>query len=95
MEEGFGNVVIEAMLSKVPVIISKRGGMQELVSNETGRTVELDDDFVKNLSNSIDALLDDEDLRNKLGKKAYEFAKGFSQEEYYKNYVQAVKNIRK
>ena len=94
-EEGFGNVVIEAMLSKVPVIISKRGGMQELVSNETGRTVELDDDFVKNLSNSIDALLDDEDLRNKLGKKAYEFVKGFSQEEYYKNYVQEVKNIRK
>ena len=92
-EEGFGNVVIEAMLSKIPVIISKRGGMQELVSENTGISVELDAEFVNNLSKAIDKLLSDDKLRKQLGKNAYTFAKDFSKENYYKNYCSVIKKL--
>ena len=86
-EEGFGNVVIEAMVCKLPVIISNRGGMKELVSEETGIKVDLNDNFVDELSYAIDNILSDETVMDSLSKNAYAFSKGFSEEKYYIDYT--------
>lgn len=51
-EEPFGRVIIEALSNKCPVIVSKHGGMPELVQNDYGRVFD-------EANNSLSELLND------------------------------------
>jgi glycosyltransferase involved in cell wall biosynthesis len=68
--EGFGIPIIEAGACKVPTVCSNRGGMPEVViHNETGLIVPPDDAAA--LAGAILQLLDDEQLRGRMGAAAY------------------------
>jgi glycosyltransferase involved in cell wall biosynthesis len=72
-EETFGLIVAEAMLMKVAVIGSNAGGVPEIISNrENGLLFETKNS--KDLSEKINILLNDSDLRNKLILNGYDYA---------------------
>ncbi len=64
--EGFGIVFLEAAACGVPSVAGRSGGSHEaVVDGETGYVVEPHD--VDGLRAAIRALVEDEDLRNRLG----------------------------
>jgi glycosyltransferase involved in cell wall biosynthesis len=65
----FGNVVIEAQASGLPVIVSDMGGPQELVENGVNGFVTKARD-VEDLACAITLLVSDAKRRTKIGQKA-------------------------
>lgn len=79
MEEGFGNVIIEAMAAKVCVIASKVGGIPEIIThNENGLLFDVDN--INLLSKLIIDVITNDNLRNKIAEKALETVNKFSKE---------------
>ena len=79
-KEGFGRVLVEAGAMKIPVVGSDVGGISEIiVPGETGFVVAPGD--VAALQTALSALLDDAQLREKMGEAGRERAlRDFSQE---------------
>ena len=75
--ESFGLVLIEALACGKPVIGSDVGGISEIINEDVGLLVNPND--VSSISNSIDKLVDNEDLRVSLSRNARNRAKDFSQ----------------
>ena len=89
-EETFGLIVAEAMLMKVAVIGSNAGGVPEIISNrENGLLFETKN--AKDLSEKINILLNDSDLRNKLILNGYNYAN--NQYAYYTHFDKLEKMI--
>src|SRR5205085_10890047 len=65
----FGNVVIEAQASGLPVIVSDLGGPKELVEDGVNGLVTKAHD-VKDVARAITLLVSDQDMRARMGKKA-------------------------
>jgi spore coat protein SA len=63
--ESFGMSLVEAMACETPVVATRVGGMQEIVTDETGVLVERNDP--RSLANAIIRLLDDDELRRAMG----------------------------
>jgi glycosyltransferase involved in cell wall biosynthesis len=82
--ESFGLVATEAMLSKKPVIASNIGGLKEIVvDNETGFL--FNHKNVVDLQRKIELLVQDNELRKKMGEKGHIRVKEhFSSEKYVK-----------
>ena len=71
----FGNVVLEAMSSGLPVIVTDKMGPKEMVSDgENGFISANDDEFERKLN----VLIGDKSLRQKMGAKAREYAQSRS-----------------
>jgi D-inositol-3-phosphate glycosyltransferase len=75
--ESFGMVALEAMACGTPVIASEVGGLAFLVRDgETGYRVE--DQNVSALAGKLSLLLEDLELRERLGQQAANYAQGFA-----------------
>jgi glycosyltransferase involved in cell wall biosynthesis len=69
--EPFGIVVLEAMATRCPVVVSAVGGLNEIVDQEaTGLKVPTDDPLA--LASAIERILKDNELRGRFVEKAYE-----------------------
>lgn len=68
-EEPFGVVTIEAMSMEKPVIAFSKGGIKEIITNQHNGIL-LDDSSQYILQKKIKELIDNPDLRTKLGKTA-------------------------
>lgn len=66
----FGNVIIEAQASGVPVIVSDAGGPKELVDETTGLVTKSHD--VEDFARAIRTLVSDPQRRRQMGEKARE-----------------------
>lgn len=76
LEEGFPNVFVEAMHFGLPIISTDVGGCKEIVrEGETGYLYEPRDEVA--LVNHLKQLKTDLELRNKLGKSAYDFSRQY------------------
>ena len=71
-EEGFGLAAVEAMLLKVPVIVSDIPGLNTVVTKETGRLFIPGDE--RDLADQILGILADEEERRLMIDRAYERA---------------------
>ena len=77
--ESFGMVALEAMACGTPVVASQVGGLAFLVQDgQTGFTVPVDDPQA--LADRLAELLDDHELRQRMGIQAAEFARQYSWE---------------
>ena len=65
----FGNVIIEAQASGVPVIVSDSGGPKELVEDQANGLVTKSHD-VEDFARAIRTLVNDPERRQQMGKKA-------------------------
>ena len=78
--EGFGRVTVEAMFSNLPLIVSNSGANTELVSDGLNGYVYKYGDYY-DLSNKIEELYINSDIRIRMGKTGFEIAKhNFTQE---------------
>ena len=70
--EATGGVILESYACKVPVVAAKAGGIPTvLIDNETGLLAEVGNSF--DFANKVEALIDNNLLRDKFIDKGYEF----------------------
>jgi len=72
--ESFGIVVVEGMISKKPVVASFLGGPSEIIENGKDGFL-FNPENVKELSNLMDLLVENPDLREKIALQGYKKAK--------------------
>ena len=81
--EGFGIPIIEALFSKVPVITTAGGVFPEAGGPSS---IYINPESEQELSNAIINLLENQDLRNEIIEKGYEFVQKFNDQAIAKNY---------
>ncbi len=88
--ESFGIVILEAMRNSIAVICSDFGGMKEIVvNNQTGLLYDSNDE--KDLCVKIQCLIDDEKLKQSLGKNGkIHFLNKFTSVKMYKDYLNLI-----
>lgn len=86
-KEGWCMTAHEAMLCRVPVVGSGLGGMKELL--EGGKQIVCPN--FENLKKEVEYLLQNPDLRKKMGEEGYNFVKNFTQERFNKSWLEFVK----
>lgn len=91
LDEGFGIAVVEAMLSKVPVVLSDRGAHPELiVPGMSGLLYEGGNSHA--LASQLGLLLGDPDLRRRMGEDGRKHAQcRFSPSNYATRYLDSIK----
>lgn len=94
-EELFGLVVIEAMSSGLPLIVTKSGGIPEIVDNECAIVLEKDNNLIKNLTESIDELIEDANKRKNMGNHGRKIVEKYGMEKYLKNFYKVMEEIKK
>lgn len=88
--ELFGLVVVEAMESKLPLIITRSGGMPEIVNDKCSFIVEKDEKVVANIAEKLDFLVENPEIRKKMGEEGRKRAQNFGMDTYYKNFLKII-----
>ena len=92
-DEAAGLVGIESMAAGLPIITTDRGGIGEYVA-ENCKIVTQDDDYlVQNITKAITTLVQNEDMRNKMGSAGLERSKIFDKATYYVKFAEIVESI--
>jgi spore coat protein SA len=86
-EEGFGLVVLEGLSSGLPLIVTRSGGIPEIVSQESAIMLERDKDLVDNLSCGINYLYNNKQMRRSMSEAAIKESSMFSRRKYYHNFI--------
>ncbi|WP_181919751.1 glycosyltransferase family 4 protein [Bacillus sp. AW] len=86
-EEPAGLVVIEAMSSSLPLIITNSGGMPEYVNDECAIIVERDNNLIESLKKGIEELIHSKVKREKMGEAGRKHVvELFNKEQYYNDF---------
>lgn len=89
-DEPAGMTIIEAMACRKAIITTKSGGIPEYVSNDSCVLLNRDSEIILNMKNWIMKLIKNENLRKTLESSAYERARLFNKEFYYKQFTNIV-----
>ena len=92
-EEPFGMVVVEYLASGIPLIVTKSGGMPEIVEGSGAIVINKNEKMILELTNAIDYLIENPDKRCEMSKNEEIIAEKFSGEKYYKNMYEALKSF--
>lgn len=92
VDEAFGMTALESLLCSTPVIVSNRGGLPEVVSENVGIVVEYNDQFIDNIANAISYYLNNIDkyLIAKKNCRTYALGKFGKIESYYENIMNQI-----
>lgn len=86
-EEAAGLIAIEGMLSGLPLIVTKSGGMVEYATEDVAIQVDREN-IVANLEREITKLAKDAMLREQMSKVSYERAKAFPKRRFYQDFIE-------
>lgn len=88
--EPLGNVVLEAMASGKPIIASNVGGIPEIFEKDCGYLIK---PSVEELTQRLNVLLEDENLRKKMGEKGRKSVKKYSWVEVARKTLQVCEKV--
>lgn len=88
-EEPFALTCLEALVSKLPVIITNSGGMVEMVNDSCGVVIDKDSNLVNSLTNAMMFFIYNQNLIEKMGEASYEISLKF----HSTNYIERFKYI--
>lgn len=80
-------VVFEAMSSGLPLIVTNSGGIPEYITGDCAITVKRDKEMVNNLSQALEKLINNEELRVKMGKEGRIHALKYNTNRFYNDFV--------
>lgn len=83
--------VIEALVSGLPIITTKSGGIPEYAKDGSAIVLEKDEALVDNLTIAIDKLLNDEEKIREMSKKSKDVSKDLTLENFYINFCDLIK----
>ena len=94
LEEGLATVVLQAISSGCPVIVSENTGALEIVkNNKCGFVIPIRNSNI--IAEKLSELAEDEILRKKFSINAIKFSKNYTWEKYVENLDQLVENFIK
>ncbi len=85
LREAAGNITIEGMATDLPIIAAKNGGIPEYADERASVLVDVNDNFVQNLTKAMSLLLENEDKRISMSKQARNCALVYHKSNYYNN----------
>jgi len=88
-EEPFALTCLEALVSKLPVIITNSGGMVEMVNDSCGVVIDKDSNLENSLTNAMMFFIYNQNLIEKMGEASYEISLKF----HSTNYIERFKYI--
>lgn len=94
-EEPFGLVAIEAMAAGCPVILTKSGAFPEITVGTSIPLLNKDDRLIKELTHTIDKLLENPGFREIISMEERKKVIDFSNEKFYQNFVELLQSINK
>lgn len=77
--EGYPNALIEAMSAKLPCVVFNSFPAEEIINDKSSGFIIEDGDYIS-FAQTLDTLIEDIELRNKIGKAARESVLGFTKE---------------
>lgn len=92
-EEPAGLVVIEAMASGLPLIVTDSGGILEYVNEESVIVINRNKDIVNELSKQISFLINDKEKRIELARIGKRYAQTFNTKKYYDEFSKIVGDL--
>ena len=92
-EELFGLVVPENMAAGLPLVVTRSGGIPEIVDNESAFIIDKNENLIANLAEKLDILIENPDLRRKMGEKGRKRAELFGMENYLNNFCNIMEKI--
>jgi spore coat protein SA len=84
-EEPAGLVVLEAIASETPLVVSDAGGIPEYVKPDYTNIVARDSNYIENLTSAMMKLLDDEEYYLSVMRKIKKERDIYNEERYYDN----------
>ena len=92
-EELFGLVVVEAMSSGLPLVVTKCGGIPEIVTDECAYIIKNDENLINDMTDKLDYLVENPKIREKMGNFGIIRAKQFGMEQYLINFYNLMKKL--
>lgn len=83
--------VIEALVSGLPIITTRSGGIPEYAKDGSAIILEKDGNLVENLTITIDELLNDENKLHEMSQKAKVVSKDLTLERFYSDFCNLIK----
>lgn len=89
-EEPAGLVVIEAMASELPLIVTDSGGIPEFICGEGVIIVKRDEKLIFNLTDALNRLINNENLRKQMGRAGRTYVQKFNFNNYYNEFIKII-----
>lgn len=89
-EEAAGLVAIEGMISGLPLIVTKSGGLVEYIDHNCAIEIEKNDEMISNLCNAITYLYQNDLIREEMSNAARKRAIQFRKENYYNEFINLI-----
>ena len=86
-EEAFNLSLLEGMLCKVPVIITRSGGMPEIPTEKGAIILERNESLIENIRDSIERIIENPDSVTGMVDFAYNRAMDFTEKIFCKNMI--------
>ena len=94
-EEPFGLTCVEALCSGLPTVVTDSGGMLEIIDEDSAVVAKKGDELAKNLEISMEKIIINKNLRERLSRKARKRGEIFSLSNYWLNFSRETKKIIK
>ena len=92
-QEAAGNVIIEAMACKLPVVTTKQGGIPEYADPSCCILVDCDEKLPVHLKEALATLIDNKELYQNMQKSARQVALQYDKVHYYENFVALISKV--